>query len=533
MIDEDDKSGLKQERLCLSQDHNVQFIRRTFRPLDWVPVYLSGSSSLVFGSLVPSSKEEEVINGFASNHSWPGLIGISGFLNVYDGVEPIVLYREFHGVRPSYQEICEEFRIFHNLFHDRSSDTYVKIDDAGAETVVAVVSQDEVRIRMKELADFLAETDMYLCLGFDYIEESNGSLDELGIQGGFLTESEENMHWVLGFRNNLRDASAYRASSHLRGIRFIRPLGNKGSAIEAGIEKYQDFIVGLNEAGEEVTRSCNPETIYESNGVEGYLTPVVFNQAVLDKYTSQPSKYSVDAYSVRCAGLWHLRFDNDRDDGKVVVHLGDLANLPTYEEQSYWRSYNVASDAGLSETAFRSQVLAEPTIPSRIEYRFQAGYSALGRLCDQYLGWQVLIPLHSDDTYRLSDVRVPAHNEQKAFDDFVGNLHNVLIDSLNSKQLADLVPKEIRDQKAINGKSISLLEEIFKSRDIEATEPLRFLRDLNDLRNKADGHRKGSHYVEALHKFGVEADLRVISHRIMDNAVNILASLCEVVPALR
>ena len=231
--------------------------------------------------------------------------------------------------------------------------------------------------------------------------------------------------------------------------------------------------------------------------------------------------------------MWHLRFDNDRDDGKVVVHLGDIANLPTYEEQSCWRSYNSASGAGLSETAFRSQVLAGPTISSLIEYRFQAGYSTMGRLCDQYLGWRVLIPLHSDDAYRLSDVRVPAHNEQKAFDEFVGNLHNVLIDSLNSKQLADLEPKDIRDQMAINGKSISLLEEIFESRDIEATEPLRFLRDLNDLRNKADGHRKGSRYLEALHRFGVEADLRAISFHIMDNAVSILAFLSEVVPQLR
>ena len=160
---------------------------------------------------------------------------------------------------------------------------------------------------------------------------------------------------------------------------------------------------------------------------------MVFDQAVLDKYINQPSRYFVNASSVRCADLWYLRIDNDRGDGKVVVHLGDLANLPTYEEQLHWRSHNIASAAGLSETAFRNQVLAEPANPSRIEYQFRAGYSMLGRLSDQYLGWQLLRPLHQDDTYRLSGVRVPIYNEQKAFDDFVGNLNNVLIDSLNSK----------------------------------------------------------------------------------------------------
>ena len=272
MKDLDDKLSLDQKRLRLSQKHNLDFIRRTLSPLEWVPVYLSGSNSLVLGSLVPSGKIEEVVNGFASNHSWPGVIGMSGFLRVYDGVEPIVLYREFHGVRPSYQEICEEFRIFHNLFHDRDSNSYIKFDDAGAETVVAVILQDEVRIRMKELTDFLVEKGMYLCLGFDYTEESDGNLDDLGIQENVLTESEDNVHWMLGYRNSLTGASSSRAWSLLRGVRFIRPLDNKVSGTDCGIKKYQDFIVGLNEAGEEVTRSCNPATIYDSNGVEDYLT---------------------------------------------------------------------------------------------------------------------------------------------------------------------------------------------------------------------------------------------------------------------
>ena len=520
-------------RQHLSQEHNLNYIQKTFGLLEMVPVYHHNSNGLILASLVPISRKDEVVKGFASNRSWPGQIGMSGFFHVYDGVEPIVLYREFHGVRPSYQEICEEFRIFHNLYHDRDSNSYTKFDDAGNETVVAVVLPDEIQIRMKELTDFLVEKDMYLCLGFDYTEESDVTLDELGIQEHVYTGSEDLLHWVLGYSDNSTNASRSKASSLLRGIRFIRPPDNKGSKADTDIKKYQEFIVGLNEAGEEAARSCDPATIFDSHGVEGYLTAVVFDQAVLDKYLNQPSRYSVNSSSVRCADLWHLRIDNDRDDGKVVVHLGDLVNLPTYEEQSHWRSHNIVSAAGLSETAFRNQVLAEPANPNRIEYQFRAGYSMLERLSDQYLGWQFLRPLHQDDTYRLSGVRVPIYNEQKAFDDFVGNLHNVLIDSLNSKQLAALVPSEIREQKDIAGKSIGLLDEIFNSRDVEATEHIEFLRDLSHLRNKADGHRKGSDYVEAVHRFGTEVDLRLISHRILHDAVNLLEFLCEMVSVLQ
>ena len=337
MNDIDDRLSLKHMRQHLSQEHNLNYIQKTFGLLEMVPVYQHGGSGLILASLVPISRKEEVVKGFAANHSWPGQIGMSGFFHVYDGVEPIVLYREFHGVKPSYQEICEEFRIFHNLYHDRDSNSYIKFDDAGNETVVAVVLPDEIQIRMKELTDFLVEKDMYLCLGFDYTEESDVTLDELGIREHVRTGSEDLLHWVLGYSNKSTDASRSKASSLLRGIRFIRTFDNKGSKTDTDIKRYQDFIVDLNDAGEEVTRSCDPATIYDFNGVEGYLTPVVFDQAVLDKYVNQPSRYSVNASSVRCADLWYLRIDNDRDDGKVVVHLGDLANLPTYEEQSYWR----------------------------------------------------------------------------------------------------------------------------------------------------------------------------------------------------
>lgn len=36
-----------------------------------------------------------------------------------DGARPIVRYREFHGVFPSYFEVDEEFRLYHNLAEDK------------------------------------------------------------------------------------------------------------------------------------------------------------------------------------------------------------------------------------------------------------------------------------------------------------------------------------------------------------------------------------------------------------------------------
>ena len=524
-------SKIPQEQQRLAQETNLNYVRQDFGPTDMVPVYSHTGRGLVFSSLVPRSKREEVLKGFSNSRSWPAQIGMSGFYNVYDGIEPIVIPREFHDLKPGYQEISEAFRLFHDLYHDRRSDSYIKFDDAGTETLVAVVTDNHVEIRLKELRDFLTEKEMYLCLGFDFAEQSQRGLAELGISERVLTQREDGLCWTLGYRDNPSGPPHHKSSSLLRGIRLIEP--SRSRATDAETWKYQDFIVGLDDAGNEITRTCDPSHIYQDNGVEGYLTPVVFSQSVLDKYISQPSKYSVDAFRLRCGGMWYLRMDNDRADGKVIVYLGDLAGLPTYGEQSHWRSHNIASGAKLSAAAFKTQVLAEPANPSRTEHVFRASYSRVEQSSKQYLGWHLLMPLHEDDIYRVSSVRVPVHDEQKAFDDFVGNLHNVLIDSLNSKELAKLVPVEIREQKKIAGKSIALLDEIFRSRGIDATEHIRFLHDLNNLRNKSDGHRKGSSYIEARRKLTEEEDLRIVSHCILDKSVKCLEFLSEVVASLR
>ncbi len=41
-----------------------------------------------------------------------------------DGVEPLVVLRDFHGVLPTFLELSEEYRHFHNLFF-KEAETYL------------------------------------------------------------------------------------------------------------------------------------------------------------------------------------------------------------------------------------------------------------------------------------------------------------------------------------------------------------------------------------------------------------------------
>jgi len=62
-----------------------------------------------------------------------------------DGVEPLVYPRDFHGIKPRQFDLSEEFRLFHNLYHDRHNDRYIHISDRGNETIAAEVLLGQVR----------------------------------------------------------------------------------------------------------------------------------------------------------------------------------------------------------------------------------------------------------------------------------------------------------------------------------------------------------------------------------------------------
>ena len=151
----------------------------------------------ILGGLIPSNKVDEVlseqhISGVIEN-VWPEPTAyrsdrespIKYFRWGVDqdmyGSEPLVIARQFSKMKEDYIEISEEFRLFHNLYHDRKTDTYIKIDDAGNEETVVVVKSDEVQIRLKEIRQFLAIKEMYLSMLFEFNEYSTYSLQKLGI----------------------------------------------------------------------------------------------------------------------------------------------------------------------------------------------------------------------------------------------------------------------------------------------------------------------------------------------------------------
>lgn len=78
------------------------------------------------------------------------------------GVEPLVINRDFFGIRPRYNELIEEFRHLHNLC-DSGDGRLFQIGDDGSELVAAEVTPERVRVLTRLLRSFQAVPRSTFC----------------------------------------------------------------------------------------------------------------------------------------------------------------------------------------------------------------------------------------------------------------------------------------------------------------------------------------------------------------------------------
>ena len=440
-----------------------------------------------------------------------------------DWIEPLVLFRTFYDLYDEYIEICEEFRLFHNLHHNRQTDEYIKIDDDGNEFLVAVVKPNRVQIRLKEIRQFLAIKEMYLLMQFGCGEFSTYSLKELGFEQGETHQQNSSMHWCHSYSDWI--LPKYKSFSRLVGKQLIEPLPKSKSGFpgfaEEPQEEYVDFIISVDEDGDEITNTSKPDSL-------DHLTPVHFRKEVLDKYYRLPSKYSVEDSILRCGSLWVVMIDNHHDD-KVCVWLGDLGRDLPYTEQQHWRLYNIPPEGSVSETYFRRQIMAQFTNSDQPEHLFKQRYDSLQKDSETHLGWQLLRPLGLGDEHHFKSLRIPSTDEQRDFDALVLSLTKILIDSLNQKELKKLISLEQEEnltpdqQENVKG-SIGCLEIALSCCGVEdAADHIAFLRKLQSLRSTGSAHRKGSNYQKIAKDFGIESkDLRAVFAGILSKALDVL-----------
>ncbi len=515
------------EKSYLEFSDRLEHVANELGTEPWITVYEFTKDEHEEVSYYCALARPEVLERCLADTSWDLLIGhgMPGFSSYGDGryeyhrfgdddgVEPFIIDRDFHGLKPSYLELSEEFRHFHNLYEDRKKGVFIALDDSGDDVEVVRMTPKKVQVRAKYLKDYLAARGMVMLLFFEFDRWSSKTLDELGLEKQNVDEQEANYRYIrwVDMLPGITDP-ARRTMARFMGKKVVNGSENflPSWIRDRDGREYEEFVIGVDEEGHNILYTCDEEELAnyfgKNPGSPHYLTPVFFNKAVMAKYYNDPAKYRVEDSHLYCGGYWGLRLDNNHRN-YVVVYLGDLGKI-SHKEQLYWKSFNVAPDGSVSDVAYRRGILGEwadadePALAFKFSYgRFRDGWR-------EHFGWDLFKPLKPEDEHYWATLHVPASENQREFDDQVMSLSKVLVERLNEREIAKHITVEQGD-KGIT-KFQKYLDEIgFPDRQ----ELIKLLRNLNGLRS-GPAHVKGRDYQRAAEHFAL--DEKGLAHAFSD-----------------
>lgn len=443
------------------------------------------------------------------------------------GIQPLVYIRSFNDIKPSYIEISEEFRLYHNLYFDNRNNKYIKIDNNGNEEDAIIIDTDNtVKIKLKFIKQFLAIKNMSLLSLFELDYRSKNTLSELGLDKTYITKTENDTVYNYSYTDFDFMTDNKKSFSRIIGKKLIKgyPLEKCGiwPFTENEVEEFDEFIVEQDEYGDDITYTSNPDKLADYFGKNPsapyYQTPVFFKREVLNKYYNEPNKYSIRDGYLSCGNLWGLRLDNDNKD-YISVFLGDLGRYLNHKERLYWKSFNIAPDgAKISKTCLKRSFFAEFCDPQCSDLKFKQVFQSFNTAWKEKYSWNLFLPLSKDDEYHYSVLHIPSNN-QSEFDEQVRGLVKMVIDSLNEQKLKE----KLNNEEEIKG-SISNLECFIRAKSIENFEMhIDFLRKLQNLRSSAVAHRKGENYIKIAKYFGLgENSYTDVFANILEKTINFL-----------
>lgn len=507
-------------RTIYHQTKNIEFLRNTYGKELWIQVSgdrrLNNADASFWAALIPVARLEDAYR----DCSWDSHTGtqMPGFIEYGDRIvyetkplefeicENIVNYREFYGIKPNYVEIAEEFRFLNNLYHDTHTNRFLVIEENGECIEVAKIENETcVYIKLKYLMKYASAKQMALLLFFDIRTKFSGSLSENGVRKFSKTIKEDGLFFgIWGDEMRHTETTTY---SVLMGKKVILPKPVETCGYDPYTNKeereYVDYIIGIDEYGEQKTYTSNPALLADYFGANPdaphYLTPVFFKKEVLQRYLSHPEIYSVEDGYLRCQYLWGVKMDNHHKE-YVSVYLGDLGRDLPAQEQAHWKQYNVAIDEGLSSISFKRDFLCMFTEPEISDLKFKSKFERFRADWKKKYHWEFFLPLTEKDEYNFKTLHLPMTGSQEEFDHLILALVKTIIDSLNEKEIV----KQIKNHDDLKG-GISKLEQWFSELELpNYQQQIKFLRDLQELRSTGTGHRKGRGYEKIANVFSLE-----------------------------
>lgn len=240
---------------------------------------------------------------------------------------------------------------------------------------------------------------------------------------------------------------------------------------------FVNFIIGIDQEGDELFATSNPKMCNPDEGVI-----VFFRRDVMHKYYYSPNQYSVSEDRITSQIGWSLPLV-DFQKNYVAVFLYEIGLNLAYEEQMYWRSFNIEP---VSETSGRSKY-------PMADWVFKRRFDEFNTSWARKYGWSFFKPLEAGDLHYWKGLHIPLNEDQSEFDHQILSVVKIFIDSLDEKNISGML-----GEGAKGFRGIALLEKMLEESGLpDVQEHTHFLKGVYWLRSSGVGHLKGANFEEA------------------------------------
>lgn len=452
------------------------------------------------------------------------------FFGKYDNISYLVRLREFHGIRKSYYELCDEFLLNFNAYRD--GDKYFCVrEDGTIDELARYLPNGGIQVKNSYLRRFAAIKQMNLAFEFDF------TFDSVSPFGSDINEDYEYRNERIRYEFYSGDTGMNNYFSRLLGRKIIDcgPIESSGVWPFEKEKEYVDFIVGCDENGNPIRSTCDHNqlnNIFSSKpGRHFYLTPVAFKREVLKKYMDHPGVYRIEESHLYCGRLWGIELDLNHGD-YVFAYLGDLGRDLPESEYPHWLAYNVLTDEGLSENTIKRDFLGLFTEATNPDFVFRCAFERTKNKWFEKYGWDLFMELTDDDKYCYQNAIMPLVNEQHEFDSLCLTLSKIAIDSINVERIKNADAAIGSDNKgSLNVLQDFLINEGLDTKSVDSI--IGNMRIVQSLRSQLTGHRKSIDIEKTYKKFGIDRFIKSgdfvsasrIVFELLTNALNELSNV--------
>lgn len=361
-----------------------------------------------------------------------------------------------------------------------------------------------IDFRVEHLRTFLKATGKRAVVQVDLSEHSEGTEEpraehEYTDAGGAFTLIEYNYAPVVARDEPTRTVN-------LTGSYYVD--GRWGDVVpvfleSSGSDDYPELIVSVNNEGELVKFTCDPEKLlnyFRSNaGAPHYLECVFFKPEVLDKYRAKPSTFRVSHLRLECLHFWGLDISIN-EQGLVVAYLGDIGKKLPASELRHWEFFNVPPEGTIDEGRFRRDFLNQPASSPDPVNDLRRAMKAVNSAAAEAFGIEIFRAPSGSLQTEVSALTGPTNRDPLSLQAPVLTLCKWIIDGIDNKE----IKKYLENTNNNNLQSLQALAALLEDNSIDSKllDPLRGLQRLRSAGGIA--HRPNSDSKKTYEQMGID-----------------------------